>query len=99
MNHKSDRLKIWPASPGKMDKPQKKFVEDFLRKRDFGRLLDLCDRDRRFWQEVRFRLYDIDERLRWPAIETAARFMQYRWQSGQRELPARERDVDLALCR
>jgi len=68
-----------------MDKPQKKFVEDLLRKRDFGRLLDLCDRDMRFWQEVRFRLYDIDEMLRWPAIEMAARFMKYRWQSGQGE--------------
>jgi len=68
-----------------MDKSVKKQVEDLLRKRDFGLLLELCERDRRFWQEVRFRLYDMDERLRWPAIETAAKFMQHRWHSGEEE--------------
>jgi hypothetical protein len=68
-----------------MDKSVKKQVEDLLRKRDFGLLLELCERDRRFWQEVRFRLYDMDERLRWPAIETAAKFMQHRWHLGEEE--------------
>ncbi len=68
-----------------MDRSIKKHVEDLLRKRDFNLLLELCERDRRFWQEVRFRLYDIDERLRWPAIETAAKRMQRIWNSGKEE--------------
>jgi hypothetical protein len=54
-----------------MDKSVKEHVGDLLRKRDFDRLLELCERDRRFWQQVRFRLYDIDERLRWSAVEMA----------------------------
>lgn len=70
---------------GKMEKPAKERIGDLLRKRDFGALVGLCAKDGRFWQEVRFRLYDIDDGLRWPAIETAARFMQYRWQSGHEE--------------
>jgi hypothetical protein len=68
-----------------MDRSIKEQVEDLLRKRDFNPLLELCERDKRFWQEVRFRLYEIDESLRWPAIETAARRMQRLWNSGNEE--------------
>ena len=45
----------------KMDKPVKKTVEELLRKRDFQDLLELCEKNRHYWQEVRFRLYDLDE--------------------------------------
>jgi len=68
-----------------MDKSVKQQVGEFLRKRDYEPLLDLCERDRHFWQEVRFRLYDIDEQLRWPAIEAAAGFMRRWWLSGREE--------------
>ncbi len=68
-----------------MDKSVKQQVGELLRRRDFNILLDLCEKDRRFWQEVRFRLYDIDEKLKWPAIETIAKFMKHRWVSGQEE--------------
>jgi hypothetical protein len=68
-----------------MDKLTKKQVEDLLRRRDHAVLVDLCEKDRRFWQEVRFRLYDIDERLRWSAIETAAKLMKRWWNSGREE--------------
>ena len=68
-----------------MDKITKQHVEELLRKRDYDRLIDLCVADRRVWQEVRFRLYDIDERLRWSAIETAAKLMQRWWRSGREE--------------
>jgi hypothetical protein len=68
-----------------MDEPVKRHAEDLLRKRDFSHLLELCEKDRRFWQEVRFRLYEIDESLRWPAIETAARLMEFWWKSGHEE--------------
>jgi hypothetical protein len=68
-----------------MEKPVKKIIEDLLIKRDHSTLLDLCERDRRFWQEVRFRLYDLDERVRWSAIEAIAKFMERWWQSGRQE--------------
>jgi hypothetical protein len=68
-----------------MNKFTKQHVEELLRKRDYDRLIDLCVADRRVWQEVRFRLYDIDERLRWSAIETAAKLMQRWWSSGREE--------------
>jgi hypothetical protein len=68
-----------------MDKSVKQQVGELLRKRDYEPLLDLCERDRHFWQEVRFRLYDLDERLRWPAIEVAAKRMQRLWLSGKEE--------------
>jgi hypothetical protein len=68
-----------------MDTFIKKQVEDLLRKQDYAVLLDLCEKDRSVWQEVRFRLYDIDERLRWSAIETAAKLMQRWWNSGREE--------------
>lgn len=68
-----------------MEKPMKKIVEDLLMTRDHVTLLDLCEQDRRFWQEVRFRLYDLDERIRWSAIEATAKFMERWWQSGKQE--------------
>ena len=68
-----------------MDKLIKKQVDDLLRRRDHAVLLDLCEKDRHFWQEIRFRLYDIDERLRWSAIETAAKLMQRWWSSGRED--------------
>jgi hypothetical protein len=60
-------------------------VENLLRTRDFENLIDLCLRDRRFWQEVRFRLYDLDEVLRWPAIEAVAKVMEQWWISGRED--------------
>jgi hypothetical protein len=68
-----------------MAKPVKKMVQDLLITGDHGTLLGLCEQDRRFWQEVRFRLYDLDERVRWSAIEVAAKFMERWWHSGRQE--------------
>jgi hypothetical protein len=68
-----------------MDTLVKQYVGELLRKRAFGQLLELCEKNRKYWQEVRFRLYDIDERLRWPAIETVALFMQRWWQAGKED--------------
>ena len=56
-----------------------------MRKRDFDLLLNLCENDRRFWREVRFRLYDLDEDVRWAAVETAAKLMRLWWNSGRKE--------------
>jgi hypothetical protein len=68
-----------------MDKSIKNQIKDLLVKRDYDRLIELCEKDRRFWQELRFRLYDIDERIRCSAIEAAGKFMQKLWEKGQRE--------------
>jgi hypothetical protein len=69
----------------KMKETIKKQVEELLRKRDFECLLDLCEKDRHYWHEVRFRLYDLDEKLRWTAIQTVAKFMHRWWQSGKED--------------
>jgi hypothetical protein len=69
-----------------MDKSIKQQVKDLLEQRDKGRLLELCEKDREFWKALRFNLYAIDERIRWTAIETVARFMQRWWLAGKKEM-------------
>jgi hypothetical protein len=68
-----------------MDKSIKQRVRDLLEQKDYDRLLELCEKDRHFWKELRFSLYDTNERLRWSAIETVAKFMQRWWQAGEKE--------------
>jgi len=68
-----------------MDKSIKQRVRDLLEQRDYASLLELCEKDSHFWKELRFSLYDIDERLRWSAIEAVAKFMQRWWQAGEKE--------------
>ena len=68
-----------------MDKPMKQYVHELLSKRDFETLIDLCERDRHAWQEVRYSLYSLDERLRWSAIEAVAKLMELWWKSGRQE--------------
>ena len=63
----------------------KEHVRELLRKQDYSALTVLCEKDRRYWQAVRFRLYDLDEMLRWPAIETAGQFMRLWWLEGREE--------------
>ncbi|MEW6162664.1 MAG: hypothetical protein AB1606_05075 [Nitrospirota bacterium] len=66
-----------------MDRSIKQHVKDLLEKRDYERLVDLCEKDKNYWQEVRFRLYDLDERLQRSSIETVAKIMQRWWSSGK----------------
>ncbi len=68
-----------------MQKSLKQQVRDFLDRRDCKGLIELSEKHRQFWNELRFRLYDIDERLRWRAIECAAKFIQRLWKKGQKE--------------
>jgi len=68
-----------------MSKSIKHQVKTYLVQKEYQRLLDLCEKDVRFWKELRFHLYDIDEKLRWSAIEAIARFMQHLWQTGHKE--------------
>lgn len=68
-----------------MDKSKKKSVEGLLRRRDDALLLDLCEKDRGYWQAVRSHLYDLDERVRWSAVETVSKFVQRWWEAGEEE--------------
>lgn len=63
----------------------KQVVADLLRKRKIEYLIDLCEKDRHYWHEVRFRLYDLDEKIRWTAIQTVASLMHLWWQSGKED--------------
>ena len=60
-------------------------VRELLKEREYDHLTDLCVVDRHAWQELRFRLYEIDERIRWSAIEAAAKLMKRWWQLKQQE--------------
>jgi hypothetical protein len=60
-------------------------VRELLEQREYEHLVDLCVIDRHAWQELRFRLYEIDERIRWSAIEASAKLMKRWWQLKQQE--------------
>jgi hypothetical protein len=68
-----------------MNKSVRKSVEGLLRKRDYALVLDLCEKDKSYWQAVRSHLYDLDEKVRWAAIETVSKFVQTWWESGKEE--------------
>ena len=68
-----------------MDKAIKQQVAAYLRQRDYGELLDLCEKDRRFWTALRLCLYETEVSLYWPAIEAVATLMERWWQAGQEE--------------
>jgi len=68
-----------------MKETVKKQIADLLRQRRIDNLMNLCEKDRHYWHEVRFRLYDLDENIRWPAIETVAQLMHLWWQFGKED--------------
>ncbi len=67
------------------NKSIKQQVKTLLQKRDYNRLLDLCQEDKHAWKVLRFSLYETDENIRWPAISVVAKLMQRWWQAGQKE--------------
>ncbi|MDQ7787838.1 MAG: hypothetical protein RDU01_09525 [Thermodesulfovibrionales bacterium] len=60
-------------------------VAELLKRREYALLVEYCIRDRHSWQAVRFRLYDLDEPVRWAAIETVAKVMEQWWKAGRGE--------------
>ncbi|MFC2018191.1 DVU0298 family protein [Chloroflexota bacterium] len=60
-------------------------VYALLLQRDFPKLLNLCEKDKRAWRILWAALYNADEQLRWPAIEAVAKMMSRLWQAGQEE--------------
>jgi len=60
-------------------------VYALLLQRDFSKLANLCEKDKRFWRILWATLYHKDENLRWPAIEAVAEVMERWWQAGNKE--------------
>ena len=63
----------------------KKQVRELLLQKDYTRLVDLCTKHRPFWRELKFSLYDIDKRIKWPAIEAVGKLMKHWWEQGDKE--------------
>ena len=61
-------------------------LHDLLIQRDFTRLIDLCEEDKRLWRTLWAALYEADENLRWSAIEAVAKVMERWWEAGHREI-------------
>ena len=68
-----------------MDKAIKQKARDLLLHKNFNDLLDLCEKDRRFWSVLRLCLYETDDSIRWSAIEATAGLMKRWWQAGREE--------------
>ena len=68
-----------------MDKAIKQQVRDLLSRRKVNELLDLCEKDRRFWSAVRLFLYETDDSICWSAIEVTAELMKRWWKAGREE--------------
>jgi hypothetical protein len=68
-----------------VDKTVKQQVRELLYQRDHDRLIELCEENRKNWIELRFRLFDMDEKIRWSAIEAVAQFMKHLWRKGKAE--------------
>ena len=65
--------------------PAEDRIKRLLSERAYTSVLDLCEQDRRFWKALRSSLNEIDESVRWPAIEAVAMLMQRWWQKGHTE--------------
>jgi hypothetical protein len=67
-----------------MEQTVKKQVRELLLQKDYTRLVDLCTKYKRFWMELKFSLYDIDETIKWPAIEAVGELMKHWWEQGDK---------------
>ena len=68
-----------------MDTPIKQIVKNLLLQRNHGELISLCQTDKRYWHTLRLFLYETDENVRWPAIESVAILMNKWWHDGSKE--------------
>ena len=63
-------------------------VRALLLQKDYDALLELCQRDRRYWKALRLYVYETDDHLCWPAVEAIARLMQQWWQQTREQAKA-----------
>ncbi len=60
-------------------------IDNLLKERKFEELVNLCEKEKRAWQEVRYRLYSLDEVIRWAAVEAVGYFMKLLWENRREE--------------
>lgn len=65
-----------------MNSSIKQEVHLLLTQRDYDRLLDMCQADRRYWKILRSFSKENDDSTTWPAIEATALLMQRWWKLG-----------------
>ncbi|MFC2060319.1 DVU0298 family protein [Chloroflexota bacterium] len=63
----------------------KPIVKNLLLKRDYAEIIRLCQTDKGYWHTLRLFLYETDENVRWPAIETIVLVMDKWWRDGSKE--------------
>ncbi|MFC2067404.1 DVU0298 family protein [Chloroflexota bacterium] len=68
-----------------MDITIKPIVKNLLLLRNHGQLINLCQTNKRYWHTLRLFLYETDENIRWPAIESVAILMNRWWHDGSKE--------------
>ena len=66
-----------------MEQTVKKQVMELLLQRDYTQLVDLCTKNKRFWMALKFSLCEINERIKWPAIEAVGELMKRWWEQGE----------------
>jgi hypothetical protein len=68
-----------------MDISIKQQVILLLQQSKYDDLLELCERDRRFWKALQLCLYETETGVIWSAIEAIAELMKRWWQANQGE--------------
>lgn len=57
--------------------PAKEVVRRLLHEANYADLITLCDLNGHYWRQLRFRLYDAEDIIRWRAIEAVGKLMGY----------------------
>ncbi len=57
-------------------------MEAMLLQRDYQRLVELCQARKPAWKALYSKIYEVDERLSWPAVEAMAMVMRQWWGEG-----------------
>jgi hypothetical protein len=74
VNGESAKVEVFDKYKGL---PPKEVVRRLLRQANHMDLITLCDLDGHYWRQLRFRLYDTEDIIRWRAIEAVGKLMAY----------------------
>jgi len=68
-----------------MANPIKLQIRSHLAMRDYEAIVTYCMKERRAWKSLRSCLYELDDELKWPAIEAIGRLMKHWWENGDQK--------------
>ena len=68
-----------------MSNPIKQQISAYISARDYSAIVDYCMKERRAWKNLRSCLYELDDELKWPAIEAIGRLMKHWWENGEQK--------------